>query len=294
MSQLRTLLSALSIVLGAVLIAAWAGAQAVVALVENGTAARAATENALESPELMNALTDELGERAEVALREQGIDLALLGLQGPVNQLIASAVDSEVFRSALLAQVDHAHEQFSAQLTDTDRPPSDLSISVDVSGSINAQLNDLGGLVALVPDLDVPAVSVTVMEADRFERARDAYRGLQWVQTWSGWLGIATLGFGFLVSARRRWFAAKALAAVAVIAWGSVASLTVMGPDALARSLPGGDSGVWAGIWRDVVGSQTVDTLVGQAVLVGAVATIAALIALALGVALGRRTSPGG
>lgn len=289
MRKLRTVASALLIVLGAALIAAWALAQAVVAVVEDGTAVRAVTERALDTQGLMDTVAADLSERAESALMESGVDVAALGLDGPLSRAVSSAVDSQAFRATLLTQVDQAHEQVSTQLTDPNRPPADLIVAVDVSDSVNDQLGELGGLAAALPDLDVPAVNVTVLTADRFEQAREAYGSVLWAQAWCLWLAAVALGLGFAVSCRKRWFAAKALCAVAVIAWGAAAVVTVMGPDGVASFLPGGGSGAWAGLWRDVVGAQAIETVAQRGVIVGAVAVVGALIALAIGAAVGKR-----
>src|SRR5699024_9940183 len=87
MRPLRTLVSALSIVVGVVLIAAWALANVVANVVEDGTAARAMTERALDSPASMGAVTDDLSDRAGAALSDVGLNVGALGLERQLDQV---------------------------------------------------------------------------------------------------------------------------------------------------------------------------------------------------------------
>lgn len=289
MNPLRTFISALSLLAAAVLIAGWALAQAVVGLVENGTAARTVTERALESPAVMSAVSSDLTDRTAQALSDRGLNLSALGLQGQLNQLIGAAVNSDVFRAALLAQVDQAHAQFAEQISAPHRHRAPLTLSVDLSDTVNARLTELGGPAAALPDLQVPPVNVQVMEAERFDQARNAYSTLLWFEVWGLWLGLTALAVGVLISHRRQWFFAKAFFGVGVIALGVGGIFTVLGPDTITTFLPGGVNGTWSTLWREVVGVDAADTVIARSLLVGAVAMVAALIAMAFGAVLGGR-----
>lgn len=290
MNAMRTIASALTLVAGVVLLAAWALANVVVNLVEDGTAARAMTEQALDSPALMAAVTHDLSGRTTRALVDMGFDVTALGLEDQVHQLVSHAVNSQTFRTALVDQVDQVHHQFSDQLTDPTRPPAPLAISVNLSDSINDGLADMGGPAVLIPDLTVPPVEIHVVEAERFEQAREAYTTVQTVQTWALWLGLSALIVGFLVSHRKRWFPAKALFGLAAVFLSVGAAVALFGPRVLSRFLPGGRSGPWANVWGDVVGEEAAIAAAERALLVGGVALVAALVAVAIAVSLdGRR-----
>lgn len=289
MNAMRTLLSALSIVVGVALIAGWALANAIVTLVEDGTAVRSMTSRALDTPALTDVLANDLSSRTGAALRDQGINLTALGLDGQLDEAFSRAVDSQSFRSALTNQVDEAHGQFSDQLTDSTRGPAPLTVSVNFSGLINDRVDQLGGPAALLPDVNVPPVDLQVLEAERFEQVREAYGTVLTVHTWGLWLGLGALALGMLVSHRKRWFVAKALFGVAALTLGLSGVVTVLGPEAFARFLPGGTDGVWSSLWHDVVGAEAAEIVAERSLIVGVVALVGALIAVGVGAAVGDR-----
>jgi len=289
MNALRTVVSALSIVVGVLLIALWALAQALVAMIEDGSAARAMTERALDSPALTAAVSKDLSGRTASALEDRGINVTALGLDGQLDQVMARAVGSEAFRQTLVNQVENAHRQIADQLSDPTRQPAPLSVSVDLSDSVNARISELGGVATALPALDIPPVSIQVLEAERFEQARDAYDKALWLQTWGLWLGIGTLLLGALVSHRRRWFVAKALFGLAAVSLTVAGLVYFVGPEPLGGLLPGGDDGVWAGLWRDVIGTEATAAVIERSLVIGVVALVGGLIAVAIGTAVGRR-----
>ena len=289
MNAFRTTVSALSIVIGVVLIALWALAQALVSMVEDGTAARAMTERALDSPALTAAVSADLSARTATALQDRGINVTALGLEGQLDQVMTRAVGSQIFREALLNQVENAHEQMADQLSDPTREPAPLSVSVDLSDTVNTRISELGGLATALPALDIPPVSVQVLEAERFEQARDAYDKALWLQTWGLWLGLGTLVVGGLVSHRRRWFAAKALFALAAVSLTVAGLVYFVGPQPLAGLLPGGEDGIWAELWRDVIGTEATAAVIERSLTIGGVALVGGLVAVAIAAAVGPR-----
>lgn len=289
MSAIRTLISAVSLVAAAVLIAGWALAQAIVGLVEDGTAARTMTERAVNSPAVMSAVSDDLSERTAQALADRGLNLTALGVQGHLSQVISTAVNSDLFKTTLLGEVSNAHAQFTEQLSATARQPAPLTLSVDLSQSVNNRMSELGVPAAVLPELDLPPVSIEVMDAERFEQARAAYSTVLWFQSVGLWLGLAAIAVGFLMSHRRRWFFAKALFGVGLIALGVGGVFTLLGPETIATFLPGGEDGTWAVLWRDVVGVETADTVVERSLVVGGIAMVAALVATGVGASLADR-----
>lgn len=289
MSAVRTIISAVFILLGVVLVAAWSLASVVVSVVEDGTAARAMTARALDSPALMNALEADVSDHVGVALRDQGISGAAPGLDGQLTDVMARVVGSTAFRTALLNQAEDAHDQFSEQLIDPTRPPAPLTIRVDVSEMVGSRVGDLGGPAAALPALQVKPIDVRILEADRFEQARDAYAPVQWAHTWGLWLGLGAFAAGFVVSHRKRWFVAKALFGIAGVALGIAGTVTLLGPEVVVRFLPGSEEGVWASLWRDVVGPQASSGLTERTLLVGVLALVGGLIAVGIGAAVGDR-----
>ncbi|MFW2514483.1 hypothetical protein ACNI3K_11970 [Demequina sp. SO4-13] len=289
MTALRTLVSAICILVGAFLIAWWAVASVIMGQIEDGTAVRGMTERALESPEVTASLSSHLSDRTQAELSSQGVNLAALGLDDELDQAITTAVESPAFRATVLDQVDDAHIQVTEQLTVSLREPAPLVISVDVSDSLNARIDELGGLGAAAPDLAVAPVDVEVLDAEQFERARTAYERTVWAQQWGLWLGAALLAFGLLVSHRRRWFVAKALTVLGLLCVGFGASIALIGPETITTFMPGGVEGSLSTMWREVLTVEAAPIIMERSLWIGGIALVAALVATLLGSVLGGR-----
>ncbi len=258
MRILRTIASAVLILLGASLIALWAVSVVAVRAVEDGTALHGMAERALDDPRVVVALGETLGDGAVDALEERGIDTSTLGLDDALRALVGGAVGTDEFRQALLAQIDDARAQFAAQLTDALRDPRPLVLLVDATDYLNERIDSIPLVGSSVPDVTVPPVPVEVLDADTFETVRSVYSVMEWAKTWALWAGIALIVVGMVVTQRLRWFLAKTALAVGAIAGGLWAAMQVWGVDGIVAALPGGrDGGVGTLITR-VMTEETV------------------------------------
>lgn len=244
---LRTILSALTIVLGALLIATWAVSQVAVNIVQDGRAATSITTALLDSPEAWVDVSGDLSAAAIDAIDDTGIDTGALGLDGVIEDQVSGLVHSEAFAAEAERQVTAAEGQFTAALTDAERPSGPLVLMMDASPLVNQRIDELPLVGSVVPDLTLAPIPVQIADADTIDDARAAYGLMELAATWFVWIGIALMVIGLTVSGRRRWFLAKTLLAVGVISLGVWALLTLASPDTIAGWLPGGsDSGVGA------------------------------------------------
>ncbi|MFV0634883.1 hypothetical protein [Demequina sp.] len=289
MSVLRTLISALCIVGGAVLIAAWAVSSVIVGAVEDGTAVRGMAERALDNPAVRSVMATQITDQTLAALADQGIDIDQQLVRSAIESSLEAAIGTEVFRTAVLAEVDDAHEQFAAALTDSLRAPAPLVLSVDVSDAVNARIDEVGAVGSAIPDVTVPAVDVEVMSADKFETTRDAYGEVEWAQQWGLWAGLALLVVGILVSQRKRWFLAKVFFAVAVICLLFGGMIGLLGPETIVTFIPGGSDGPGATLWRDVLTEEAAPLVMERALWTAGVAFVAAIVVTLVGSILGGR-----
>ncbi len=289
MTALRTVFSALCIVVSAIVIIFWALAHVAVNAVEDGTAVRGMTERALNSQAVRDALSNDLTSRTVAALRDQGVDLVGLGLEGTVNEVISRGIATDAFRSTVLEQVEDAQAQVSEQLTDPARQPSPLAITVDLSQSVNARLGDVGGPIAALPSLSLPAVTMEVLDTHQFEQTRFAYGGLRWLQKWGLWAGLAVLALGLLISSRRRWFVPKVLLAIGVAGVGVGVIIAARGPESFVMTMAGDGDGAWAIVWRDLISQDAVRVVMTRSLWVGGIALAGAAVATALALVLGAK-----
>ena len=119
----------------------------------------------------------------------------------------------------------------------------------------------------MLPDVTVPGVPVQVMDAQTADSARNAWHWLNIAKSWFGWLGLAFVALGILVSYRKRWFFAKLALAVAAISGVVWFVMTYAEPSRIAEFVPG--AGVADAIVTEIVrGVQnTVATAMGYVAL---------------------------
>ncbi|WP_062522678.1 hypothetical protein [Demequina silvatica] len=273
MRALRTVVSALLILAGASLIAAWAVSGVVVRAVEDGTAVHAIAERALEDQAIVDAIGTAIADGALDGLAEAGYDLDFLGLDDVVREAIENAARSDDFRTALLAQVDDARAQFSAQVTAEVRAPAPLVIEIDPSQYVNARIDDIPVVGERAPEVALDPVPIEVMSAADFEDVRTGYRALELAAQWGLWAGLAAIVLGLVITHRTRWFMVKAGAAVAVVAGGLWLVLQWWGVDGIVATLPGGAEGSAGTALLRIVTEGTVAALserLGVIALVGA------------------------
>ncbi|WP_062316252.1 hypothetical protein [Demequina maris] len=284
MSALRTVLSALLIILGGSLIALWAVSGVVVKAVEDGTAVQGIAERALANDVIVDAVGTAIADGTLDALADAGLDLSILGLDDVVRNAIEGAARTRDFREAVLDQVDDAHGQLAAELTAEDRDPGPLVIEIDPSAYVNGQIDQIPVVGERAPEVTIAPVPVEVMDADTFDDVRTGYRLMEIAQRWALWAGIALILVGLVVTHRTRWFMAKAGLAVGVIAGGLWLALRWWGVDGIAAVLPGGADGTAGSALIRIVSEDTVAMLedrLSVVALVGfAVAAVFLVVAL--------------
>ena len=289
MNLLRTLISALCIVAGAALIAAWAVSSVIVTAVEDGTALRGIAEHALDSSEVRTAVAAQITDEAISALGADGLPLDEPALESTVGTALEAIASTPAFREAVLDEVDDAHEQFADELTDSLREPAPLVIEVDVSAAVNRRIDELGTMGSLVPDLALPPASFEALSADTFERTRDAYTRIEWAANWGLWTGLALLVVGVLVSQRKRWFLAKVLVLLGFICLAVGGSIALLGPETITTFVPGGPEGTLGTLWTEVLTEEAAPVVMERSLWIAGGAFVAALVVTLLGAILGGR-----
>lgn len=237
--MIRTLVSALSIVAGALFVSVWAVSQVAVDAVEDGTAVVNLTSAVLDSPVAIEHLSNSLGDATIDAVGDQGINLQALGLDGVVRDQVTRVVESEAFATEVERQVGQSRQQLADALTDESRAPAPLTLELDASPLINQRLDEVPGIGQSLPDITLAPFLVDAASAQTVEDARTAYGYMEFAAAWFLWIGLAFVVLGFVISARKRWFVAKALLAVGVFSLGIWALLTLVSPETLAGWLPG-------------------------------------------------------
>ena len=234
----RTLASALCIVLGALLIATWAASVAALDAIENGTVIEDATARAITTDLAQTALVDNGTAAVLDALANQGVNTDIPGIEGITRGIIESFVSSDAFVSVVHSQTRSIREQVVTALNG--EASGAITVSLDFSDQVNALLGEIPVIGDSLPQIAVPAVPVQVMDADTADTARTTWDWLHVAQDWFGWIGLALLAIGILVSFRKRWFLAKVSLAVGVMSGLIWLAMRALEPQTLAERLPGG------------------------------------------------------
>lgn len=238
MKSLRTLASALCIVLGALLIATWAASTAALDAIENGTVIEDVTAKAITTDRAQEALVDKGTELVLGALEEQGFNTDIPGIQGITQGILEKVVSSDAFVNTVHAQTKSVREQMVVALDSTEAGA--IYVTLDFSGQINALLEQIPVIGPSIPTIAVPGIPLEAMDAQTAETARSTWKWLHTAQDWFGWLGLASLAAGIAISYRKRWFFAKVALAVSVFSGIIWLAMTVLEPQTIAERLPGG------------------------------------------------------
>jgi len=265
MNALRTWASALCIVLGALLLATWAASWAALNAIENGTVIEDATVRAIATESAQEALVETGTQQVLAALDGAGIDSSTPGIEGITQALIAAIVSSEEFADLVHAQTKSIREQMVVALNG--EGTGAITVSIDLSPEVNEKLGQIPVIGDSLPEVAVPGIPVQVMDADTADRARGAWDALHFAKAWFGWLGLAFVALGILVSHRKRWYFAKLSLAVGVIAGVVWLVLKAFEPQYIAEVLTGG--GVADAIIIEIVShaKSTVVTTMGWVAL---------------------------
>lgn len=238
MSALRTLASALCIVAGALLLATWAASTATLAAIEDKTVIEDATARAIATDAAQDALVSSGTTAVLAALGDAGFDTDVPGLEGITRGIIEAAVTSDAFARTVHSQTASIRIQVVNSLNEDVEAP--IVVTLDFSDDVNARLSQIPVIGDSIPTIQVPGVPVQVMDAESAHTARATWDSLHFAKKWCGWLGLALVALGLVVSHRRRWYFAKlalAVGAIAAIVW---AVLRALEPQSLAERLPGG------------------------------------------------------
>jgi len=291
-SGARTLVSAVCIVLGSLLIAVWAASWVALSALENGTVVDSAAATAIDSPVVREQIASAMGDQAVAALGRAGVDTAAPGLEVTVRAALTAAARSSAFGELLASQISVVREQFVAALQDSDADGRPITVSINVTDFFNEKMSSAPVVGSLLPNVTVPPVSVEVLGAQKADDARRAYDWMTIAATWFLWLGLGVLALGIVVSHRRRWFLAKVSLAIAAMSAGAWAILTFVDPATIIRWLPGGSGGAASGVVSAVIAAEAGPSLARRMAIVAIAAMVVAGILFALALALASSARP--
>ncbi len=280
---MRTLISALSIVAGALLIVGWLIASPVVSIIEDGSLATSVTERFFDDDELVAQASDSVTSTVVDSLAARGISGGVV--ESGVGAAVEALAQSDAFAAVVIAAVDSQRQEIADQLTDPDREPAPLTVAVDFSSTVNDTIDDVPVVGQAAPDVALQPIVIELADADRTEQLRTGYKVASWLQQWGLWAGLALLVLGLLVSKRKKWLIPKFAGAVAVLGLGLALIYFLDLAEPIAATLPGPAQSLVAG----AIAEESADDVQRLALMVGAAAAVVALVSTLIVRALHRK-----
>lgn len=282
MKYVRIYASAFLVLLGVAMIVVWGVTLKSVEAIDNGQAAGKLTSKVLASPEIADAAADKALEQIHELLKTQidsaGFELVWFAAQQPIHDAIVSVIGSDVVATTAQAGADRVQVALVAALAEDDRPHGPLVLSVDISPRLNARIDIIPTVGALIPDISVPPLEVEVIEADTFEDMRTAYSAATFAANWFMWIGLVMIVAGVAVSARRQWFFTRAMAVAGAL--GIVLGLIVGTTAArtIAGLVPGGADGGLGTAVNDLLSDTAIAPIANLLLAVGMIALVLAVL----------------
>ncbi|WP_062133291.1 hypothetical protein [Demequina aestuarii] len=278
MSYGRSIVAVLLVVVGALLSAVWAISATAVRSIEDGTAGDALVASVLDSPQSADVVADQVIDALEDALDTPVGRTALAWGEQQVRDAVTTVVASDAVSEIIRERGSRAKDRLLRDLTDPDREPGAFVLRVNLSERINAMLAEVPVIGALLPEIQLPALSVEVISAEAFEDLRGLFAVMKALSTWGLWCAVVSLAAGIAVS--RRWlvFGARALASVGAFAIALSLLLGAMGPSALAGLMPGGRDGGAGVLVEDLLAGVALGPLTHTLMVLGIIAAAGAVI----------------
>ncbi|WP_084101122.1 hypothetical protein [Demequina sp. NBRC 110051] len=278
MKYLRVIASAFLVLLGSMLIVAWALSLQAVKSIENGTAAEKLVTTTLEAPQTAEFVADQVQAALAEQVESQAGDIALVLLDDQIHGGLVAVLQSDAFLGTITTAGNAAQDRLLAAISDPDREPGPLAIDIDLGTRINTAIDQIPVVGAFIPDIEFPEYSVEIVDADTFEDVRSGYAAMEWVATWFVWIGVTLIAAGVAVAPRWRRFLPRALLAAGLFGIAVAFVLGSMGPRTIASFMPGGRDGGLGTLIEDVIGDTALAPVTNVLLTLGLVALGLALI----------------
>ncbi|WP_430869016.1 hypothetical protein [Demequina aurantiaca] len=284
MRSFRTFISAFLVLLGVMMIVSWAFASKTVDAVESGDAAANLTNAVLSSPEIADkaatTVTDKVHDEIAAKVDSDAFELLWTFAEQPIHDAVVSALGSDAVTNVAESGASKLQAGLVEALTDKDRVIGPLLLGVDVSPRVNARIDEIPFVGTLIPDVTVPPLELTVMEAEVFQDVHTVYSSAKFMSTWFIWIGLLLVALGVMTSPRRKWFLARSmlLAGVLVLAIGF--TVNAFGAHTIAGLVPGGTEGGLGTTVDQLLSDTAIPTITGLLVKLGIAALVLAILSL--------------
>lgn len=289
MSRLRATAAAVIAVLGVLLLVVGLLALQADRAVVSGSAAQTVAARVLGDEAVVEAVAragqEAITSRVEEATDSQVITVALRLLEPQLEDVIVQALTSDAVQQGLVTAVDRIEERLLVALTDPDREPAPLAVTVDAGAVVNARLDEIPVVGPFIPDVEIEPVTKELIDQATFEQVRGAYAFLHFAGAWFPWFGAAGIVAGLALARRRLRYALVVAGGLALTGLLMAFVLGQVAPSMAAGAMPGGAGG-GPGVFVATFLSDT--ALVPFAEVMKQLCLIALIAGVALAVVLGR------
>ena len=241
--MVRRFFASICFVLGVISLVAWGITALVVNTVEEGTVVTGVAKKLIEQPAVAKVITEKAQLIVNTQISETGVDLGSLGLQGTMDDVVASAVASDTFQQGLMGAVDDARADFADQLTSADSAGQPFILRIDISASINQTISGTPVLGDVIPQLTLGPIEVPIASSETFEKVRGTYSWIHTIATWAGWIALLLIGAGIALTPRKRWLIPLGLLWAGLGSGAVWVMLHWFTLERIAEGLPGGSDG---------------------------------------------------
>lgn len=282
MKTLRVITAAFMVLLGAMLIVAWAVAGRIVERIDSGEAATNITQKLLAEPELAEGVANRIQLEIETRVADTPLRFLVSAFDAEIHDALVAVLTSDAVTEVVTNSVGRLEQQITAEVTDPNRPEAPFVVTIDPSERINARLDEVPVVGFLIPEITVEPITVELIEAKTFEDVRSIYQALNLVALWAIWVALLLIVAGFWVAPRSRWYWAQAAVGAGFIVLAVSFAIGKLVPSSVANAVPGGSEGGAGRFLSEFVSENTIAPM--TSILLGlafAALVLAVLFALA-------------
>lgn len=258
MKTLRVITAAFMVLLGAMLIVAWAVAGRVVERIDSGEAATNITQKLLAEPELAEGVANRIQLEIETRVADTPLRFLVSAFEAEIHDALVSVLTSDAVTEVVTNSVGRLEQQITDEVTDPNRPEGPFVVTINPSERINARLDEVPVVGFLIPEITVEPITVELIEAETFEDVRSIYQALNIVAMWAIWAALLLIIAGFWVAPRSRWYWAQAAVGAGFIVLAVSFAISRLVPSSVANAVPGGAEGGAGKFLSEFVSEHTI------------------------------------
>ncbi|MGC4174869.1 hypothetical protein [Demequina sp.] len=256
MKTIRIIAAAFLVLLGSMMLMAWAVAGKAINAVESGEAANNLTQKLLEDPTFSATASEAVINGLDRQTEGRFLNRIVQAFRPELERVVQNVLESERVNEVVTNSVDKVSAQLTEELTKPDRATAPFVLSIDVSDRVNQRIDEIPVVGLFFPDVTVPPIEKELIDAATFDQIRGIYGGVKAVASWGFLVALVLVVAGFFVAPRSRWYWPQALLAVGFVVLAVSIVVRRILPISVANALPGGSDSAGGTFVKDFLSSN--------------------------------------